>query len=431
MINISFESSWKNLPWRKFREKLYLIQTQIFHLIKNKSFKKALLQQQLLLVSSEFYYVAIKQITQLRLDRKIPGIDNQLINCSFQRINLLFRIKEKLHFWKSKQIKQVYLIDFVKGKTLVFIHNVSDRVIQYIWGLVLEPVFNSLFFENQMSLSSLTRCLFVKYSVILRLLMAMKCITSNCIHLKVAFSLDILSKLNQSYFLKILFFPDIYKKVMLHSFNPKIFTIAEFSSETLQFYLHSFQYFVLSFGFWSLNHSFLKKLCVSSFTLLSQPISIFYYFKEVIYIFQKTHSKDSYSTLFSGLISRNGVLSKILVIKNTYLNLGIDFLGWHFTSTTNYKCIVSPNKEMWLEHKTQFKKILKLNNYNIHQRVKLLEILIQTRFCNNWFCSAKTFKKESRILKSYLLRSLNKCPKLLRYQKTYILRQVFNSLVFI
>lgn len=426
MINISFESSWKNLPWRKFREKLYLIQTQIFNLIKNKSFKKALLQQQFLLLSSEFYYLAIKQITQLRLDRKIPGIDNQLIKCSIERNQLFSKIKNKLESWNSTQVRQIYLIDFLKEKTLLFIPTVSDRVVQSIWALVLEPVFNSLFFENQISLSSVSRCLLVKYSVMLRVLMVMDCINSKYIHLKLTFSLDFSSKFNQSYFLKILFFPERYKKVILNSFKPIMFMILEFSNETLQLYLHLFQYFVLSFGLWSLKHAFLKELIMGVFPFLAQPIFTFYYFKEVMYILQKKQSNNLYSNVIKKLILRNVTLSKILVIKNTHLNSGIDFLDWHFTSSTTYKCTVSPSKDMWLEHKTQFKKILKLNKYNIHQRVKLLEILIQSRLCNNWFCSSKALKKECGILRQYLIGSLNKYSTLLSYEKVYILRQVFN-----
>lgn len=426
MINISFESSWKNLPWRKFREKLYLIQTQIFNLIKNKSFKKALLQQQFLLLSSEFYYIAIKQITQLRLDRRIPGTDNQSIKCSIERNQLLSKIKDKLESWNSAQIKQIYLIDFLKEKTLLFIPTVSDRVVQYIWALVLEPVFNSLFFENQISLSSISRCLFVKYSVMLRVLMTMESISSKYIHLKLTFSLDSSSKFNQSYFLKILFFPEMYKKVILNSFKPIMFMTLEFNNETLQLYLHLFEYFVLSFGLWSLKYAFLKELSMGVFPSLTQPIFTFYYFKEVMYVLQKKQSNNLYSNVIKKLILRNATLSKILVIKNIHLDSGIDFLDWHFTSSTKYKCAISPSKNMWLDHKTKFKKILKLNKYNIHQRVKLLEILIQSRFCNNWFCSSKALKKECGILKQYLIGSLNKYSTLLSYEKVYILRQVFN-----
>ena len=89
MINRMIEFSWKALPWRKFREKIYLLQAQIFNLIKNKNFKKALLQQHFLLCASEIYYVSVKYITQLRLDRKIPGVDNKLIKYAYQRKNLV------------------------------------------------------------------------------------------------------------------------------------------------------------------------------------------------------------------------------------------------------------------------------------------------------------------------------------------------------
>lgn len=108
MLNNSnkFGLFWKYSNWRKFREKLGLFQFQIFNSIKYKNFKKALFQQKSLLLSSEIYWLSIKYITQLRLDRKIPGVDKFIVRSSFERLKLYIQIKKNFSFGNVFQVKK-------------------------------------------------------------------------------------------------------------------------------------------------------------------------------------------------------------------------------------------------------------------------------------------------------------------------------------
>jgi hypothetical protein len=425
MSSIKFEFSWKTLPWDQFREKLCLIQTQIFNLIKYKNFKKALVKQKLLLFSSEIYSLAIKEITQLRLDRKIPGIDKYIINSSYHRIKLLFLIEKKLNIWDSKRTRKVYLIDFLKGKILYWIPTMEDRTVQCIWKLVLEPIFNSVFFENQIFLSCLGNFLFIKYSVILKLLTEFHISSQQLIHLK--WNIFSSSKLtfNRNYLLKIIFFPDNCKRSMINSVRSKLLLDQQFSNSPVQFYLHMFHFFVMSFGFFGLKYLFLKELNSKFIYFSNSANSIYCYFNEFICIFNSSQIEAYYLTVLNKLLLQNVLLNIHVSIENKYSLLGFDFLDWRFKFFSGEVYKLFPNSLSWLKHKSEFKRILKSNRYTFYQRLKFLRFLTHLRVDNNWFCSDFIFRKEFYILKTYLNKYIKNYSSLRKHEKRYFLEFVF------
>jgi hypothetical protein len=425
MTNIKFEFSWDSFPWRQFREKVCLIQTQIFNFIKYKNFKKALWKQKLLLFSLEVYSLAIKEITQLRLDRKIPGVDNYIIRSADERISLLWLIEEKLQDWVSTITRKVYLIDFLKGKILYWIPTISDRIIQYIWKLVLEPVFNSLFFENQIFLSSINTFLLVKYSLVLKLIVKLQFSTTKLIHLK----WDIFSCFNLTfsriYLLKVLFFPELYKNSMINCFRSKILLNETFFNEDIQCYLHMFHYFVISFGFSGLKYIFLKEIYSQLVSFSNQANLVFCYFNELIFILDKRHIGAYYWRLVNQLWFKRILLNTHVLITNKNPVLGFDFLDWHLTFFQGQICRIISNSKIWLSYKNQFKRVLKSSNYTIYQRIKFLKLYIQIRRTNNWFCSYSILRKEYYILKMWCNKYLKKSTVLSNQEKRYLLQFVF------
>jgi hypothetical protein len=426
MINKIANFSWKFISWKKFREKVYLVQTQIFNYIKYKQFKKALLYQEFLLFSFEICYISVKQITQLRLDRKIPGVDNKSINNFCQRNELYSKIKKNLYRWNSSQIKQVYLVDFLKGNNLIFVPTIPDRIVQHIWSLVLEPVFNSLFFENQVSLSTINKFLFVKYSVILTFLTKDHGSKYSFIHFKFQFSSFFTHKFSKIHFLKLLVFPEKYKRQIVNSFKVNILNLRSIN-ENLHFYLHTFHYFLIFFGMWSLKHIFLKNLYSKAKFLSNELLINLYYFKEILFFFKKDKNQRFNLSLVRNLILENKILITIFKITDENLKLGIDFLDWHFILLNNYNYKIVPCNTKWLEDKRKFKYLLRDSKFNTYQRIKLVEIFVQTRFFTNWFCSFLFMKKQRYLLKLYLNTKITKYFRFLKYEKNYISKKMFRA----
>lgn len=425
MTNIRFTFSWKNLSWKKFREKIYLLQNLVFDSIKYKQFKKALLYQEFLLFSFEVSYIAIKQITQLRLDRKIAGFDNKVINSSGQRKSLFLNIKKNLYRWNSTKIRLVYLVDFLKGNILIYVPSISDRVVHYIWGLVLEPVFNSLFFERQISLSSINNFLFVKYTVILAFITQLQSKNCSVIHFKYRISSCCIPSFTINHFVKMLFFPELYKKCVINSFKTRHLLNFQIHNENLHFYLNSYYYYLVFFGIWSLKHIFAKKVHSQLLAFLNPKVFSLYYFTEFLFFLKKDQTQKLYFNVITKLISENNYLSRIFIITDLNSNLVLDLLDWRLIGLNKYNCKIFPSKLKWLEEKTQCRRILKATNFTVYQRIKLVQVFIQTRFFTNWFCADIFIKKHLKILNSNLNKKIMKWSSFLKYERIYISRKTY------
>lgn len=426
MTNRKLYVSWKYLPWRKFRENLFLTQQKIFKCIKYKNFKKALLTQSVLLSNYQLYYLAIRKITQLRLDRKIPGIDKKLITSSFARKELIISLKKKIYAWKYKALYKIYLLDFIRGKTLVFVPTVFDRIIQYIWSLILEPVFNSLFFENVTQLSSFQNCLYAKYSIILNLMSALGFKIINIFHIKLHSFSSFLFTFDKNYILKTFLFPDEYKKLLIQSFKFNSFWNLMSNNKDLKCYLYLFDYYIISFAFAGLDSLFFNSLSSKLANYYNEVRFNFQYFNESIYLLDQIQT-EKFLFLFSNKFTFDfctlfGV--DVLFLKtDNFLNI-FTFLDWNFI-VLNCNCKILPSYESWLEYKSLFKQILKNTRYSLYQRVTFLIILAKKRFRENWFCEALFLRRETYFLKLWFHNYVKKNTNFSKYQRVYISQQIF------
>lgn len=428
-INRKFGFSWTDFNWRNFRERLCLLQFQIFESIKYKHFKKALSQQKVLLTSSEIYYLSIKYITQIRLDRKIPGVDKFIVRSSYIRLKLYLQIKKSIHFWKCISSQKIYLIDFLRGKTLLFVPTISDRVVQYIWALTLEPVFNALYFENQMPFSFISKDLFVKYRLIIKLLTGLQCIPNSSI----IFNWNIFSCFRliftPNYLLKVLFFPESYKYSMIDSFRGSLLIYKQLTNISLHYYLHIFHFFVLSLGFSHVKQAFLKQLYSKAFLSFTQINFTFTCLDQMILILTKKQNDKYHLNLIRKYILGSKIWNNLLKMDDNFFILQVHFLDW-VVRLLKHKVSILPRNKIYIEYKKQFKQILNFRKYNIYQRVTFLEIFVQNRFYTNWFCSPRMFKKEFYNLKIWVNNNINTYRSFFKYEKKYLLTRIFKTSFF-
>jgi RNA-directed DNA polymerase len=432
MINRELYVSWKNLPWKKFRENLFLVQHKIFNCIKYKNFKKALLIQHNLLGNYQLYYLAIRKITQLRLDRKIPGIDKKLIKYSFERKKLITTLKRNLYCWKYRALARVYLIDFIKGKTLIFVPTIFDRVIQYIWSLILEPVFNSLFFEGVIQLSSIQTCLYAKYSIILNLIYTLDFKVRKIFHIKLNSFSSFLFTFDPDYLIKTCLFPDEYKRLIINGFRPSSVLNLKSNETDLKAYLSLFDYYLISFGFFGLEHLFLKRLTSKLFNIGKNVKLSFQYFDEIICLLDKVQTESFVFTLNNKLtstLSSSFFFDSVVIRMYNCLKV-FHFLDWNFiVLNSSYKII--PSYTNWLEYKILFKQIIKNTKYTIFQRITFLRILVKNRFQQNWFCDSNFSRREFYILKIWFNNDMKRYKGFSKFQRDYILKQIFKSYRYI
>ena len=99
--------TWKNLPWKQFRQDLFRLQKRVWKAVRAKDLRKAKSLQKLILRSRAARFLAIRQVTQLNQGRKTAGIDGKLALTFKER----FELEEKLRFnasdWKHQGLRQI------------------------------------------------------------------------------------------------------------------------------------------------------------------------------------------------------------------------------------------------------------------------------------------------------------------------------------
>ncbi len=318
----------------------------------------------------------------------------------------------------------------MKGKSIISLSSVSDRVVQYIWGLVLEPVFNSLFFENQMPFSCLSKCVFVKYGLILKLINQLQV----NVKMAIGFNWNIFSCFRliftPNYLLKILFVPSDYRQAMLDSFRCNSLIYKRDSNQNLQHYLHNFHFFVIFLGFSLIKKEFLERFYSKVGLFFPQIDLISSYLEHMVFILNKNQDYNYFSKYIPEFLFGNKIWNTLLRVNYKLFGSNVNFLDWNIKRLQLYKITIFPNYKIWKDYKKRFKQILNFNKYNIYQRLKFLEISVQTRFYSNWFCSSKTLKKEFYSLKISLNNNLKMSRSLFKYEKTYFLSRIFNTSFF-
>jgi len=76
--NIKYAHSWKILSWKESTNVLYKLQKRLYKAAYISDKKKSLVLQKLILQSNCSRLLAIREVTQISLDKKIPGIDGKL-----------------------------------------------------------------------------------------------------------------------------------------------------------------------------------------------------------------------------------------------------------------------------------------------------------------------------------------------------------------
>lgn len=106
--------------------------------------------QKLLLNSNTARLLAIRQVTQLSLERKIPGIDGKIFLSFIERFELNEFLKLNYKNWVPNSLKKVILLDKDGREKTLYITTISDRVWQLLIKFALDPVHEALFHPNNL-----------------------------------------------------------------------------------------------------------------------------------------------------------------------------------------------------------------------------------------------------------------------------------------
>lgn len=137
--------SWINQPWKKFRRDLFRLQKRVFKAVQAGDYRKAKSLQKLILKSTSARLLAIRQVTQLNVGKRTPGIDGKAKLTFEERFELSEELKRHSNNWHHQGLREIP-IPKKDGKTRILkVPTIGDRAWQCLVKSALEPAHEATF----------------------------------------------------------------------------------------------------------------------------------------------------------------------------------------------------------------------------------------------------------------------------------------------
>lgn len=136
------------LSWEKSTKNLQRIQSRLFKAVYVGDIKKALVLQKIILFSNSSRLLAIREVTQISLHKKLSGIDGKTFLTFTERFELNEYIKFNLNNWYPQSLKIISSLKKDGTSDLVKVPTISDRVWQCLVGFVINPAYEAVSHPN-------------------------------------------------------------------------------------------------------------------------------------------------------------------------------------------------------------------------------------------------------------------------------------------
>ncbi len=142
---ISKDSSWNNCT-----KLLFKFQRRLYKSFYVQDLKSALIIQKFILKSNCARLLSIRYVTQVSLNKRIPGIDGKVSLTFSERFQLNELLKKNVYKWQPKPSRS-HLVSNKEGNFETFnVFVISDRVWQSLVNFSLEPIHEVLFYPNNL-----------------------------------------------------------------------------------------------------------------------------------------------------------------------------------------------------------------------------------------------------------------------------------------
>lgn len=139
--NISFNS----LSWNKAYTNLFRVQFRLFKSVLVGNRLLAFSFQNLLLRSNSLFLISVREITQIDIFRRIPGIDSKIYLDFSERFELMQFLKKNFFNWLPQKLKKVLIIKKDGSSLVINISSISDRCWYTVIKYVLSPAHEASF----------------------------------------------------------------------------------------------------------------------------------------------------------------------------------------------------------------------------------------------------------------------------------------------
>lgn len=412
-------TSWKALPWDQFRRKVFNLQCRIYDAIRKGDIHKTIKLQKCLIQSSYVHYVAIKELTDFNIGRKIPGIDGKLMLTSKEKILFVNRIREEIIDWKHSRTRKINIVDNIKftGTNTIFsLPTVEDRIIQFIWKLALEPAHEAIFLQNSWGFRLGKTAWDIQKYLMHNIIRFPNHINKKLLIIDFSNSFHLI---HHEALLNKLIFPskhrsNVYRALKMGLLDGCLLTI-------------SYHYSLTNISFLLLNIAFhgLEGFCTNIDNKSKIDGYSLRYGTHLLYSFNS--DEEELMCLLDNFFYALGFNLKSIEV-NVFKSIEtFDFLDWRFVFKPNGKVISYPNKFNWLMYKTEVKFLLKNSAYKIETRIE--KIRFKTSIWYNYHCFCDFSKVNSLVysLKIWFVKYLRFRTNISKMDRSALLYRVFSS----
>jgi RNA-directed DNA polymerase len=147
--------NWNSIDWKTIHEHIKRLQMRIAKAVKEKKFGRAKALQWLLTHSFYAKLLAIKRVTSNK-GKRTPGVDKITWKTPRQKFQAVFNLKRK--GYRPKPLRRIYIPKKNGKKRPLSIPTMTDRAVQALHKLALEPVSETLADPNSYGFRPYRRC---------------------------------------------------------------------------------------------------------------------------------------------------------------------------------------------------------------------------------------------------------------------------------
>lgn len=380
--------NWTVLSWEKCIQILYKLQKRLYKSIYVRDTKNSLLLQNLILISNCSRLLAIREVTQISVNKKLSGVDGKTSLTFIERFELNEFLKLNFNNWLPQSMKNVLSISKDGIINNLRISTISDRAWQALIRFSIEPAHEAIFhphnfsFRLECSIYEIQKFFFINLN------------KSAC---------GIQKRILRINLMKLLFSFD-HNSLIRKIIAPRSIKLGIFRSLKKGLLL----------GFFDNNS---ESYCLSSLLsniLLDGVESIhnsLRFGSDIIYFLKPFDDERIIIYKLKNFLLKIGITLKEKFVELFSTLKGFDFLGWHFKVYKNRNFISTPSYSNYQMFLKRVKHIINNSNYGALVKVnKLYPIIRDWKLYHKFSClrghrfslfflkkrAFKVFNKESR-----------------------------------
>nr|AKL78973.1 ycf13 [Euglena viridis] len=342
------------LSWEKSVQTLYFLQMRLFKSIYVGDVKTALKVQNLILHSSCARLLAIREVTQISLNKKISGIDGQTSLTFFERFELNEFLKLNVNNWVPQSLKKISFLNKNGNLTILKIPTISDRAWHTLITFSLQPAHEAIFHPSNYGFR-------LSYSIY---------------DIQNIFSLN-LNRRSLGLQKRILVF-SLEKSFSFFSHDFLIQKLIAPRSIKLGIFRLLKKGFLLGFEEEKIQgHSLSNLLSNVLLDGIENIHNCIHFGHSLVYFLKPFHNENIIVNRVKSFLLNLGLNLTKLTISLTNSQFGFDFLGWHFKVFRNGKFLSTPSVVNYQNFLKRIKHIINNSNYGSNVKASKLYPVIK------------------------------------------------------